>query len=413
MIKRHDHALLLISTSIYFLAMYMMPEQIRLETAVFAALLLLSLFAQKTYQYNKFAALPLIVFVILGIIQMPFSAANTSDSIEILIALAISFLLLGVDYTQNCRTGVIKAILLTSCVAVIGCILQLVAVDALRSINRVTLGPDKYEIFDMFYRGRQLVGFSFQTAVTGFYLTLLVGYLGSRLFSKTITGIGSRIWTAAALIATYALLFFTGKRIFILLSLIGILVVLAVFNRKHFFKILLGAALLFVGAWALLTYTEQGQLLLTRSEAIDPTTGRMAIYAQLMAWFWQHPIFGNGLNSTLTLLPNYQNGHNVYLQLLTETGVVGFSIMAIIFVTCFYKSLKLLRYCVINRIECVTASFCVFVQIVFLGWCLTGNPLYDVYPLLVYMIINGIVLKMSKEYCGGQKNENRNSNSLL
>ena len=46
----------------------------------------------------------------------------------------------------------------------------------------------------------------------------------------------------------------------------------------------------------------------------------------------------------------------------------------------------------------------VFVELLFLGWGFTGNPLYDVYPFVVYMIVVGVVNSIILE----KRNEYRN-----
>ena len=65
--------------------------------------------------------------------------------------------------------------------------------------------------------------------------------------------------------------------------------------------------------------------------------GRIALWKLAIEAFFNEPIFGNGWRSFKDIAPesgNTQatNAHNVYLQLLCETGVVGFCIAGTVFV---------------------------------------------------------------------------------
>ncbi len=65
--------------------------------------------------------------------------------------------------------------------------------------------------------------------------------------------------------------------------------------------------------------------------------GRVALWKLAVRGFLEKPVFGHGWRYFKQLAPlsgstNVSNAHNVYLQLLCETGVVGFAIVGTIFV---------------------------------------------------------------------------------
>lgn len=299
----------------------------------------------------------------------------------------------GFDCPIANRERQLKSIKVLVFVVIIGCILQLISIDTLRSINRFTLGQEKYLLFDMFYRGRCIVGFSYQTGVTGFYLAIasvLFLILFLRKGQKRIRRLLNLFLTGISMI----LLFFTAKRIFI--ALVGLLsfMLICLYYKKHYLKIVVFSLIIIFGLLGLLYYTELGKSILMRMSLADPTTGRRAINQQLLNWFLQAPMVGKGVTSTLNLLGNYQNGHNIYLQILSESGLIGFICLVSAFVRNLFKSVKLILHTKNDARLYDHIAFSLALQLLFLGWGFTGNPLYDTYPFIVYVIATSYINRM-------------------
>ena len=126
----------------------------------------------------------------------------------------------------------------------------------------------------------------------------------------------------------------------------------------------------------------------------DSTLERLAMWDLAIKKFKEAPLLGNGLWSYRFFYKQelgayfhpyeekyqYLNAHNVYLQLLCETGIIGFGLyMASISLT-LYKTIKnakrimlldeyYLRYAVI---------FSLVFQLFYIIYSFTGNCLYDV-----------------------------------
>ena len=116
----------------------------------------------------------------------------------------------------------------------------------------------------------------------------------------------------------------------------------------------------------------------------------------------QNPLWGNGWASyrylsNMVYLNNYYEVHNVYLQLLAETGVIGF----LIFITIFSK---ILWTCVNTYHKIHDDDMSSFLAISIAGqsfmliYSLTGNVLYDQLYLIAYAVFCAMGLACCHKY---------------
>ena len=143
--------------------------------------------------------------------------------------------------------------------------------------------------------------------------------------------------------------------------------------------------LLSIGAIILLC-TEFGQRLLKRTIEGNISSGRFVLYEKMWEAFLSNPIIGKGFCS-LKYLGTAQNGHNIYLQILGENGIIGISLMLIFFYGHFKKNVKKISGNKYDKEYVIVIIFGIIVQIIFLGWGITGNPLYDIYPFILYIVM--------------------------
>ena len=120
----------------------------------------------------------------------------------------------------------------------------------------------------------------------------------------------------------------------------------------------------------------------------DVMSGRGGLYEVAIKHFLRNPIFGIGWERFRFLpdLPGSMEAHNIYLQLLCETGVIGFGIFVGFFIYGLYIAGKNCREAETEEGRHM-ASFCLFMQIFFLLYGLTGNPLYDPPYYVPYFIV--------------------------
>lgn len=144
----------------------------------------------------------------------------------------------------------------------------------------------------------------------------------------------------------------------------------------------------------------------------DISLGRLERIKLAFELFFKNPIFGMGWDSFKYYYSTYPaaktgsliiNVHNVYAQLLCEVGLVGFFIFIAIFIINLKKAFKTYINCRKDNVNFkVNASkalaVAVYIQIFFLLYGLTGNPLYDTEMLFPYLMSCAIVQYYYKNF---------------
>ena len=121
---------------------------------------------------------------------------------------------------------------------------------------------------------------------------------------------------------------------------------------------------------------------------VDVTTGRVEFWRIALQKFRDEPVLGIGWKQFYKLKfygKNY-DVHNIYLQLLCETGLVGAIVFFILFAIVFAKTLSYLKKKTTDTYKKKIALFALFYQIFFLLYGVTGNPLYDASYYIFYFV---------------------------
>ena len=257
----------------------------------------------------------------------------------------------------------------------------------------------------------------FLTGITTHYSTLAI-YLGHGVLVLWVLYFNSYSKKAQKrylelLIATGLTLFMVGKRGMIVFVVLTLLIYSLVIKARDIRKILpIVLKYVFLGGIVLsvifiLANTLMPQMLVTigrfigGTEGTDFTGNRLNMWSLAINLFKEHPILGIGWNGYREAyesawyhgsLDQTLDTHNVYLQLLCETGIVGFVVFMTLFISSLVSICKTLRKCIFNKIYpkgdwhlTILEISCVL-QIIFLLYCFTGNPLYDPQNLIVYFL---------------------------
>lgn len=130
-------------------------------------------------------------------------------------------------------------------------------------------------------------------------------------------------------------------------------------------------------------------------------SGRTDLYALALRLFKQHPIIGIGwgnfraqsLHVLSTTNSKTYETHNVYLQLLCETGIIGLTVFLVTIIWMLvYTIRRFMRVNAESRDSDASKALrlSLYLQLFFITYCVSGNPLYDYIFVVTYFI--GIVL---------------------
>lgn len=122
-------------------------------------------------------------------------------------------------------------------------------------------------------------------------------------------------------------------------------------------------------------------------------TGRTQLYGQAVIYFLGNPLTGIGwLNFKNLFLLRKTHVHDIYLQLLCETGIIGFSVFIGFFITNIVRTCRTIRELLThkNDLALCWCNFSLYIQVFFLLFGITENPLYDTEDAMFYFLAVGI-----------------------
>lgn len=267
-----------------------------------------------------------------------------------------------------------------------------------------------------FYAG-VVTAIDYKSGLTSHYsmngMNLAWGLISSFFLSQLSTARDNKQWVAFSMVILIGLLA-TTKRAHLAFGLAACLVMYILFNRESgsfgiLFKLCIVAVLLLLVLYFVSLYIPAISAVLDRFQGMsdDETFGGRSDYYSICIEMWKEsPLAGHGWGSFTQTL--YQSGisdlkrlylagnltqkaHNVYLQLLAEEGALGlliFLIMAFAGVIRAYLCADVKRTAErrLDRADSL-GVLAVGVQVFFLMYCITGNPLYDLVEYSIYLLL--------------------------
>lgn len=147
-------------------------------------------------------------------------------------------------------------------------------------------------------------------------------------------------------------------------------------EKRHIIAIGIGIVLSIIGIIYLVETNDYVIAFISRFTGNNITTGRNVFYENAIRIFSQGSVgtllIGYGTGSAYLI--NKTGLHNVYLQILFDHGLIGLALYGSFFIINIRNAIKK-RY-----------FFSMCLQIVFLIYCITGNPLYDYYFFIPYLL---------------------------
>ncbi len=249
-------------------------------------------------------------------------------------------------------------------------------------------------------------GFTSQVGYTSFFLSMAFGAL--YCFRKSVY---SRWFVPIAIILVFGMLL-TGKRGPILFLLTSLLLIYFYEGRGRdrfirVFQIALIIIAAYFALYLLATFTDNpsiGRIFDSVQEWVFTRdiedAGRDQLRNQAWSYFNDHVLFGIGwANFKNLFVLRSTHVHNIYVQLLCETGIVGFVIFVVFFVNNNVRTLRKIKLSEQDSYEYSWLMLSLFMQIYFLLYGISGNPLYDVEETILYFFAVGIsFLPMVSEF---------------
>ena len=240
--------------------------------------------------------------------------------------------------------------------------------------------------------GGAIAGLSFEKAYAAFICNLGLGVIFAEFVAQR-----SYKYVIQSILVMIALMM-TGKRTLFIIPIVALLIYVMLFSKNNKFIKLAGVGL-GISAFIIIAYTiiPEASLIIDRiiNSGGDVLSGRENFWNYAMDMFHQNPFFGRGFMSFNDFVFNqgfryygerwnYQ-AHNVYIQLLGETGIIGCGVIIILIIILIIKAISLAKS---------TSNFwdvlLVYWIMLFGIYSLTGNTLY--YPCQLIILIVSILL---------------------
>ena len=268
----------------------------------------------------------------------------------------------------------------------------------------------KAHLYEQVQNNHHAVGLANHYSQNGIYMAISLCASFALFFMNPRKNMVQRVLPVSVVLFSLIL---TGKRGVLIFSVFAMLISYII-CKKGAFANKLTAVLFVLSGMSLVIYVLSfyiegistsleriSTMFLTANETSDVSNGRFKLYAIAWNFFEKSPLMGIGWREFSKEVVNFYNqdsvlrdAHNVFLQLLCETGITGFLVFISLFVYAITQTVRLVIKCTKNMISLSDKTKTVLIfslcyQVFFLSYCITGNPLYDLETVYVYIISVG------------------------
>lgn len=334
--------------------------------------------------------------------------SNVSYIVYYVISMMLMLILI---YDEKWIEYFVKFMLLTSIVyAIFTVIFKIVKPLYYYLIPKIYSGAILTQLMQQ-YEENHMAGIASHYSTNAIYLILGVGIIICNYYDdkyKMVRYSPKYILIFAILIIS---LLFTGKRGTIIFGVLAIISVflseVSILKIKKFMKYSIVFVILVVVISLIIYFIPEirngiaGFLRLDTGKTLnDITSGRVDLYTRALDDFRQSPLWGCGwgyYKRKYSYIYSYvgegfyMDVHNIYIQLLCETGILGFTAFLIPILLTVFNTKRLLRK---NSLGVIKLSdehkkylkLSLFLQVFFILYGLTGNPLYDYWVFMIYIL---------------------------
>jgi len=245
----------------------------------------------------------------------------------------------------------------------------------------------------MLYNGYS-AGIAVHYSVNGMYMAITL------CCTYTLLLTGRKKGAVLLFLINLLALIMTGKRGAMVFMAFAMLWAYMLWGRQAFgnklVRILFGAAACGLAMYLFTFYSESAAAAFARWEetlfggkTMDVSSGRFRLYRVAWELFLKHPLTGIGWREFTNQMGSgsqLMDVHNVFLQLLCETGMFGCGVFVALFALVYGATVKRVLRSRENPSNRGLLLFSLCYQTFFLCYCMTGNPLYDQETLFAYVI---------------------------
>lgn len=244
-------------------------------------------------------------------------------------------------------------------------------------------------------------GLAFEKAYAAFLMNIGIGLILSVLvYDKKITI--TRLFSLSMLLGGIML---TGKRTLFLIPIVMILLCILLFTKNNrilkFIVTIIGLILVITLLYLLVPNVSLVLDRLFNNSTGDVLTGRTTFWNYALQMFNESPILGKGFGSYNLYV--YEQGfryygrmwnyfgHNIYYQMLGETGIIGFTIFMLL-------SLSIIRRVIFfsKKTSSYSSLFSLYLLMLFFIYGITGNTLYYQCQFVTFLMAVSIVINLSR-----------------
>lgn len=230
-------------------------------------------------------------------------------------------------------------------------------------------------------------GLTYQVAVNAMYLAMGIGAAFIKYTFST-----SKKWNYLLVMGVeFVCIMLTSKRAHLLFGGLALMIVAYINSSrgKRFTNIIRVVSIIFLILFGAYNFLPSVNYFFNRllNPMDDISNGRINRYIPAWRYFQLHPLFGIGWEKFRFSYVKYSDVHNIYLQLLCETGLIGTVVFILAFALSLKKTIEKINISKNTNLmdERAYLSFSLFAQVFFLLYGLTGNGLYDYYVLFFYI----------------------------
>lgn len=404
--------LYILTASLYTAVFNSLVTQIVILVSILSVLLINECLLKGSFLIKKSDVLFLLAMIaVVGSLQkFTLVTGEIADSIVICLGIIISIFIRGNVENYNTSFMLIKW---GGVFYALSVILTYLSPSLYQKIFLSLLRPEIAENILRSLANGYYTGFTGQVAYTAGYIVSAIGviFCGWIVNRKRLSPIEMLLF-----IILFLGLLLTQKRAHLLFLFITFIVVYIQFSKNltvrliKTFRTTVFVVLVIIPIASIISITRIGQVLFNRifdtihafSQGEDISSDRINLWEYAWETFLEYPIFGIGWGNfresivgTVTVYTEMET-HNIYLQLLSETGIVGTIMILSPFIITYIYTLKATR--IINRNKNsypfkwkFAVTYSLFIQTFFLWYGLTGNPLYDYSYLIMYFLSFGLI----------------------